>query len=251
MRGFGCGVLVEILAALGLGLAVLGAPGVAAALNMTFPLDVEFDDGTTGVFGSVFVEEKGGKLEFTITLDSALGDDADLHEFYFNIADAFDDVELEISHFSCEGSYGSCKTDFDLDEDPSVRGGAGSDFDYGVNFGNGGSKNGNGHLTELTFKVTAFADGDEDDDDDHKGKAKHDDDDGDGVKVDLEIQDLLESSETSSGIEVFFAVHVQSTDLDGSKSDSETVGSAVPEPGTAALFGIGLLGIAIAGRRRS
>lgn len=249
-------MVVETLAAVGLGLAVLGAPGVAAALSMTFPLTVVLDSGQTGDFGSISIEEKRGKLEFTIVLGPDLGPEADLHELYFNLVDGLDVDDLEISHFQCrqadESELGSCKTDFDLDEDPDVEDGAGADFDFGVNFGTGDGKRGNGQLVELSFKLSAFAD---EDDHHHKGKNKHDDDkrkhDDDDDRVPLAIVDLLESSETKSGIEVFFALHAQSTDIDESKSHSETVGALVPEPGTAALFGIGLFGLAIAGRRRS
>jgi PEP-CTERM motif-containing protein len=250
MSGVGRGgVVVETLSALGLGLAVLGVPGVAAALSMTVPLTVVLDSGQTGDFGAISIEEKDGKLEFTIVLGPDLGPDldpeGDLHELYFNLVDSLDVDDLEISHFRCresDGSYlGSCQTDFNLDEDPDVEDGAGADFDFVVNFGTGDSKKGNGQLAELSFKLAAFAD-----DDDHgKGNGKHDDD-----EVSLTIANLLETSETKGGIEVFFALHAEDTDIDETKSHSETVG-AVPEPATAALFGIGLFGLAIAGRRRS
>jgi hypothetical protein len=250
------------LAALAFLLSVAGGAAPAAAASLTLPLDVEFDDGVVGDFGTVFIEERShGKLAITISLTGALGPDADLHEFYFNLADDLDIDRLVLSHARCMGSgddgFGSCKTDFDLEEDPSVRGGAGSSFDYGVNFGNGSGSKGNGQLLAATFKLTAYGDEDDDDDDNDKGKGKakgkgkhDDDDDDDGERIPLTIADLLESSETRRGIEVFFAAHVQDTDLVPG-SDSETVGALVPEPGTAALFGLGLAGIALLGRRRS
>ena len=245
MSGVGRGgAVVETLSALGLGLAVLGVPGVAAALSMPAPLTVVLDSGQVGDFGAISIEEKDGKLEFTIVLGPDLDPEGDLHELYFNLVDSLDVDDLEISHFRCRASdenyLGSCQTDFDLDEDPDVEDGAGADFDFVVNFGTGDSKKGNGQLAELSFELAAFAD-----DDDHgKGNGKHAD------EVPLTIADLLESSETKGGIEVFFALHAQDTDIDETKSHSETVG-VVPEPGTAALFGIGLFGLAIAGRRRS
>ena len=249
------------------GAAAPAAAGSLTSASLTLPFDVQFADGLTGNFGSVTIEERShGKLQITLALSSELGPEADLHEFYFNLLDSLDVGDVEISHFRCrawgESELGSCHTDFEIEEDPSVRGGAGSEFDFGVNFGSGGSKKGNGNLAELSFKLAAFADGGDDDDDgdrhgkDHefngKGKGHHedDDDDDDGERIELTIADLLESSQTKSGLEVFFAAHVQNTDF-SSGSDSETIGALVPEPGTAALFGLGLLGIAIAGRRRS
>ena len=251
------------LAAIFLGACIAGAAAPATAGSLALPLNVQFADGLIGDFGTVLIEEKPhGKLQITVSLTGELGPDADLHEFYFNLDDDLDVDRLVLSHARCmetgDSDFGSCETDFDLEQDPSVRGGAGSSFDFGVNFGNGGSSKGNGHLVAATFKLTAFADDDDDDDHDGKGhgkghdKGKHDDDDDDddGDRIPLTIADLLESSKTSSGLEVFFAAHVQSTGLvDG--SDSETVGALVPEPGTASLFGLGLLGLAVAGRRRA
>jgi len=248
---------------------LVGAATPAAAASLTLPFNVQFGDGLTGNFGSVTIEERShGKLQITLSLTQELGLEPDLHEFYFNIDSSLHVDDVEISHFRCrqwgEDSLNSCSTDFEIEEDPSVKGGAGSKFDFGVNFGDGGSKKGNGNLEELSFILAAFAD-DDDDDDDGDDKGHHwngrgvghernheddDDDDDDGDKISLTIADLLESSETKTGLEVFFASHIQNTDFT-SGSDSETIGALVPEPGTAALFGIGLLGIAVAGRRRS
>lgn|SRR5262245_12971541 len=268
MRNLGCRGLAGHFTALAVASTLAGAAAPAAAASLTLPFNVQFGDGLTGNFGSVTIEERShGKLEITLALTSELGPKADLHEFYFNFVDSLDVDDVEISHFRCrawgESELGSCHTDFDIEEDPSVRGGAGSSFDWGVHFGSGASEKGNGYLAELSFKLAAFADDDDDDDDDGDDKGHHwngrgvgheknhndDDDDDDGDKISLTIADLLESSETKSGLEVFFAAHVAHTDL--TSSDSETIGALVPEPGTAALFGLGLLGIAVAGRRRS
>jgi hypothetical protein len=109
-----------------------------------------------------------------------------------------------------------------LTANPSVAGGAGSSFDFGVNFGNGGGPPGNGLLTGATFVLSA-------------AQA-------------LAVDDLLIASSTSQGIQAFFAVHAQSTSL--TSATSETVG-AIPEPATAALLLAGLAGLAAVGRVRT
>ena len=216
------------LAALVLSVGIVGLAGDAVAGSLTLPLTVEFDDGLTGDFGTILLEDHDedpaipiGDLRITIVLAADLGDDADLHDFYFNLPDSVDADGLEISDSLCDG--GSCQNDFDLEIGRPVRGGAGSDFDFRVNFGNGGGPPGNGHLDTASFLL--------------------------GADGPLTIADLVaESSETSAGIEATFAIHVQSTDLVRG-SDSETVGTLVPEPGTAALLAFGLAGLGLAGRR--
>jgi hypothetical protein len=199
-----------------LAMGILGvALGLAAssAHAVSFPLTVEFDDGLIGTFGTIEVTEVAGDLNFAITVDPSLGADRDLHELYFNLGDTF--TGLAIS------STDVVNTPYSLDADPSVAGGAGASFDFGVNFGNGGGPPGNGRLTMASFVLSATEP--------------------------LTIADLLVSSSTSQDIEVFFAIHVQGTSLTG--ADSETVGALVPEPATALLVLGGLAGLGARARR--
>ena len=191
-------------------------PAPAMALN--YSLEIELDDGTIGDFGNVEVLESEGELDFTITLTDVLGPKADLHEFYFNLSDVFTGLGIRDTD--------ALHSEYVFSIDPSVAGGAGASFDYGVNFGNGGGKKGNGRVKTASF--TLFAD------------------------QMLSLDDLLKSSFTSGkpGIELIMAAHVQGTRL-VKKADSETVGAGppVPEPSTSLLLmaGLGLL----AARRRS
>jgi hypothetical protein len=200
------------VAIVSLALSLVGAVGAGA---VSFPLNVEFDTGLIGTFGNVEVTESGGDLNFAITLDASLGASRDLHEFYFNLDDGFTGVAIS--------STDVVNTAYTLTANPQVLGGAGSAFDFGVNFGNGAGPSGNGALQSATFTLSA--------------------------DQALAIGDLLISSSTSQDIEVFFAVHVQGTSLIPD-SDSETVGSLVPEPGTLTLVLAGLAGLAAATPRR-
>ena len=184
------------------------APALASALSI--PLDVEFDDAVSGDFASVTVTEDGGELRFEIAIDpgSDLGGEADLHEFYFNLTGSFSG--LSISSDDPQHPRGQ----YALAGGPSVRGGAGSSFDFGVSFGNGGGPPGNGTLQTASFTL--------------------------GAAQPLSIADLFETSTASGGeVTVHFAAHVQSTSF-ANGSDSETVGGVIPEPGTGALLGLGL-----------
>jgi len=189
-----------LLAALALAL----GPGTAAGIG--FDLEVEFDTGQIGSYAHVTIEEDLGALDFSIELGNALGDEADLHELYFNLSGSFTGVAI-----STDDAPG---TPYALSSGPAVLGGAGSDFDYGVNFGNGAGASGNGVLAAASFRLTA--------------------------DQPLSIADLLESSFASGGsIEAQLAAHVQGTDLFVG-ADSETVGGIVPEPATGALVALGL-----------
>jgi hypothetical protein len=200
--------------ALLLGLAAVLLAGRAAAVS--FPLDVEFDDGLVGNFGTVTVTENGGDLDFTISLTATLGSGADLHELYFNLVGSFTGLSIIDSN--------APNTAYALDLDPPVMGGAGSSFDVGVNFGNGAGAPGNGVLKTATFTLSA--------------------------DQALTLADLDETSSTSQGITVHMAVHVQGTSLVGSTSDSETLGGTIPEPATAFLVAAGLTLTALARRLR-
>jgi hypothetical protein len=185
-----------LLAAIG-ALAIQAAP--ASALSIT--LNVEFDDGTIGPHATVTITE------------SDLGAGSDLHEFYFNLAGDPANIQLTSSQV--------VNTPFALLSEPSVAGGAGSSFEYGVDFGDGGGPPGNGVLKSASFRVTA--------------------------DQPLTLASLAPLSETSAGIEVHFALHVQGTSAPF--STSETVGGVIPEPGTLLLLGAGLAGLAATGRR--
>jgi hypothetical protein len=192
------------------------ALGAGTASAVAFDLEVEFDTGAIGSFAHVTIEEDAGALDFSIELGPALGDEADLHEFYFNLLGSFTGVAISTDDTPA--------TPYTLSAAPPILGGAGSDFDYGVNFGNGAGDSGNGVLSAATFRLTA--------------------------DQPLSIADLLESSFASGGsIESQFAAHVQGTELFVG-ADSETVGGIVPEPATGALVALGLASIGSLRRRR-
>lgn len=201
---------LSIAAAAVLGLFVSGSAGA-----VSFPLNVEFDDGLIGTFGNVEVTEVAGDLQFQITLAPLLGAGADLHELYFNLVGP--ETGLAIS------SSDVVNTAYALLTSPPVAGGAGSSFGFGVSFGNGAGPPGNGVLQTASFVLSA-----------------------DGA---LSVADLLVSSSTSQSIEVYLATHVQGTSLVPGVT-SETVGSLVPEPGTFGLLLLGLLGLGAVGSRQ-
>jgi hypothetical protein len=193
-----------------------GLASGASGASISYELNVEFDNGETGAFAQVDVTETAeGGLEFEIGLLEALGEDADLHKFYFNVRDTVVDLDL--------ASDDNVSTAYTLSEGPAIAGGAGSDFDYGISFGNGAGRRGNGVLQTARFTLTASST--------------------------LRIEDLDELSSTSSGVIATSAAHVQGTSL-SAYVDSETVGGVIlPEPGINAL--LVLIATALVARRRS
>jgi hypothetical protein len=208
----------------GLGLAVALGAGVgardAAAASTSATLGVQLGPQKTGNYGTVQVNEAQGGLDFVITLNPALGNKADLHEFYFNLPDQFSGVHLTNS--GCDG--GSCSSHFQLEAGGSTKGGASSRFDYHVSFGDGGGSKGNGTLQVASFHIDANT-------------------------ALLLTPSPFDPSFTSRHLGVIFAVHVP-----GAQHVAATIGATtatvVPEPGTAALFGLGLVGLTWVGRRR-
>jgi hypothetical protein len=198
--------------------ALLAALGVASsATALTIPLNREFDAGTIGTFGSVTVTQNGDTLDFSVSLAvSVLGAGADLHEFYFNLVGSPTGVGISNTN--------APTTAYTLATNPSVAGGAGSSFEYGVSLGNGAGGPGNGVLKLATFRI--FAD------------------------QPLTLAMLSQTSSTSgSGVTVNLAAHVQGTSF-VSGATSERVGGVVPEPGTIVLVTAGLVGLAFVGRPR-
>ncbi len=208
-------------------MALLAVAPVSAA---SFGFDVEFDGNGTGDFGTLDVDEMGGDLVFTITLGADLGPNADLQSFYFNLVDPFSGLEI-VADDAPNTPYSLMSPLFPV---ASVQGGAGSSFDNGVEFGNGGGAKGNFTLQSATFTLSA--------------------------DQSLALADLLETSSTNNAGLVNFAAHVQSTEAFPG-DDSETVGGQVPEPSTALLLASGLVAMAmgrggarvtpISGRRRT
>ena len=116
-----------------------GSPAAAyPATFATVELDIEFDDGVTGSFANVAVSESGSGLLFEVELREALGVDADLHDFYFNLTAGVGPLQID--------SEDPVTTAYVLALAGPVHGGAGSRLDYVVSFGNGAGPSGNGVL---------------------------------------------------------------------------------------------------------
>lgn len=198
------------IGALVLSLAALLLAGPARALS--FGLDVEFDAGFQGDFADVQVAEQGTGLLFDVSLGEALGPDADLHAFYFNLAGDVPELRIE--------SDDAVTTAYALSVAPPVAGGAGSSFDYEVAFGSGAGPSGNGVLKSASFWIGPV---------------------DPALSLSLEALSTAPLSFASGGsIPAVAAAHVQGTSFVAGAS-SETVGGVVPEPRTGLLLASGLL----------
>ncbi len=213
---------------LGLGVMGLGLLAAAPARALVIPLDVEFDTGATGRFGTVVVTRNGDDLDFAITvgpgLDALGGGRPDLHRFYFNLAGSFADLRIV--------AHDAPRTAYRVSPARGVSGGAGARFDFVVSFGNGGGPKGNGTLSSARFTLSAAQP--------------------------LRLADLSKRSfpnAVDAAVNpIHFALHVQGTAAFRGSS-SETVGGGgaggvVPEPGTGLLLVAGLAALALGTRRR-
>jgi hypothetical protein len=212
----------QALAGLALGLAVCGLPGESAATGIALRFEIELGPQREGNFGSLSLENVEEGVEFTIVLNrSALGSHANLHEFYLSLphGSSIED-EFLASSLHCEDAdsvLGDCSVA--VEQGRTVRGGAGADFDFRLNFDAGNAR----------IQLARF------------------------VLAELTVEEVLEAAfedpgRTGRALEVLFAAQIQGSGH-GKGSASATVGVPIPEPATAALFACGLAGLAFAGRR--
>ncbi|MDJ0787391.1 MAG: hypothetical protein QNK05_11330 [Myxococcota bacterium] len=182
---------------------ICGALALGFALPasaLTFQLTQEFDGVEPDAsYATVVVTQNGDDLDFSVTLGGLLGAGEDAHELYFNLIGVFDNLTI-VADNAPNNSY-------TVIGGSNPAGGAGSSFDHGVSFGNGGGPPGNGALKFATFTLSA--------------------------DQALSVNDLLETSSTNQGIVANMALHVQGT---STASGSETVGGQVPEPRLAHLL---------------
>ena len=197
-----------------------------AAHAVTVDLAYEFDgELAQQVYGTVDITQNQNGSDIDIAIDYApdtLGTNADIHELYFNLT-------RDVTGLSITADNAPHKP-YTLEYAPSVAGGAGASFDWGVNFGNGGGPPGNGTLQSASFTLSA--------------------------DKELSVSDFFDLSYPNDTMPVNVAVHFQST-ADTSyfrsaatASGSETIGGVVPVPPAVWLFGSGLLCLIGIARRK-
>lgn len=186
----------------------------------SFTLDVETDGDVSGSpYGTITFEDVGaGEVAFTIDLEGIL-DGADIHQFGFQ-ADYSGPLAIDPT------SIGAA--DFTVIEGASVAGVGSLAWDYVVDFDNGTPV-----LEPLQFTLSSVDD------------------------AGFDAADLFNGSPlTVKGFETSVAVHAQRTDT---QAGSETViatggpgpiSNVIPEPATAAAFGLLMIGAVLTRRRK-
>lgn len=210
-------------------LGILSATTAQGSISASYDLKYEFDGNSLATsFGTVELEEVAGGIDVTITANTANLHGGDIHNWYFNVADRLSGLSANDFVLSDFGGISNMAIgEFTmLGPDPSVAGGAGAEFDWGVGFGNGGGAKGNGTLVEATFHLT--------------------------TTLGLYVTDFLSApfAQPNNTPATQMAVHFQDTDI--FNADSETVGGVLvnPEPASMVIW-LTIGGCAVAvGRRR-